>query len=342
MIRAAATFPNLAGADKPTRMAEVTRPPRDVSVSAREGASSPELASARDRCNRSSPAAPHRGWLSILRSTAYRVYADQIGLISAGVAYYALLAIVPAIAALIALGGLFVDPESIVAQLQPIGSLMPPSAASIVIGQAEKLAQASRSGLTLTLVFGTLFALYLAANATTSLIYGLNVAWRVKEERGMIRYWTAVFLISGAALLGSFLALVLLVGLPAFLALVPVPFGAQILLNATRWIALTVAFLTGLAMLYRWGPSGRPCRMGLVTPGIFVAGLLWFAGSAGFSLYVTNFAHYNQTFGSLGGVIVLLTWLWLSAYVVLLGAVLDAETCAFRKRAEDGQHDAPE
>lgn len=268
---------------------------------------------------------PLRGWMDILFRVASRIMPSQIGLIAAGVAFYTLLAVFPAIAALMALAGLVTDPSNVVDQLQTVTELLPDQAALIVLNQAQMVAGTPDSGLSVTLALGIAFAVYLSTRGTTSLIHGLNIAYEETEKRGFFQFWGVVLILTVAILLGALLLVLLLIGVPAALALLPMDFETANLIGAIRWAAIAIVVVLGLGGLYRWGPSRKSAKWIWLTPGAAVAGLLWFAGSYAFTLYVTNFGNYNQTFGSLGGVIVLLTWLWLSAYMVLLGALLDAE-----------------
>lgn len=270
----------------------------------------------------------------LLWTVSRRAGPSQISVIAAGVAFYSLLAVFPAITAVLALAGLFIDPDAVVAQFETIAKVVPEDAAHILIGEATKVAGASDGGLSIAVVFGIGFAIYLSTRATTALIHGLNVAHERTENRGFFRYWGTVFGLTASLVFGTALMFVLLVVAPTLLAVLPadvVPVSTADLVRALRWVLLGVLLIFGLSVLYRIGPANRaegtrrrrPWRW--VTPGSTLAAALWFAGSFGFSVYVASFADYTATFGSLGGVIVLLTWLWLSAYVVLLGAILDAE-----------------
>ncbi len=264
------------------------------------------------------------GW-KVASRVLVGAFRDQYGLIAAGVAFYALLAAVPAIAALMALTGLVTDSEAVVSQLEQVSEILPEEAAAIIIDQAQQLAGASDEGLTLTLIVGVGFAIYLSTRATTGMIHGLNVANGVEDKRGMALYWLTVILLTAAGLFGAALLLVLLVVLPVAIALIPDGFGSVDLLIPARWAAVFLVFFAGTSLLFRFAPAKTTYRSLRFTPGSLLAVVLWFAGSVCFAVYVANFGNYNETFGSLGGVIILLTWLWLSAFVVLVGALLDAE-----------------
>lgn len=259
---------------------------------------------------------------------ARRIGHDQLGLVAAGVAFYALLAVFPAIAALTALAGLFTEAEAVVVQLQSFTQFLPDEAALILLNQANKVAGSSDGGLSLALFLGVGFSIYLSTRATTSLIYGLNIAFEEQESRGFILFWVTVILLTATLLFGAVTLALLLVGLPTALAFIPVDVGTEQILTASRWILVAVVVIAGMSILYRWGPARGSAHWRWLTPGTLVSSLFWFLGTIGFTIYVANFGNYNQTFGSLGGVIILLTWLWLSAFIVLLGALLDAEVNA--------------
>lgn len=275
-------------------------------------------------------------WFSILRRVFARVGPDQIGLIAAGAAFYMLLAVFPAIAALMALAGMFADPDKVVVQLQSFADYLPEEAANILLSQAQLVASVPNQGLSLTLLVSVAFAIYSLTRATTGLVHGLNKAYAQIEDRGFIVYWGVIIALTAAVLFGAVMLLLLLVALPAALAFLPPELGAWRALGVARWVVVALVVMTGLAALYRFGPAHNEPKWRWLTIGAVVAGVLWFAGSVGFTMYVANFATYNETFGSLGGVIILLTWLWLSAYIVLLGAVLDAEIAVSRATAAGG------
>jgi len=272
--------------------------------------------------------------IRLLWRVGNRVGPSQISVIAAGIAFYSILAVFPAIAAVIALAGLFIEPDDVVAQLETLARVVPPDAARILISEASKVAGAANDGLTLAVAFGIGFAIYLSTRATKALIYGLNTVHERVENRDFFRLTATVFGLTAALVFGTALMFVLLVGAPTVLALLPadlVPLSVSQTVRATRGFLVAFLLIFGLSVLYRFGPADRAGRTGRkrpwrwLTPGSTLAAVLWFAGSYGFQLYVTNLADYNASFGSLGGVIVLLTWLWLSAFVVLLGALLDAE-----------------
>ena len=268
---------------------------------------------------------PARGWKEIFLRVKDEISADHVGLIGAGVAYYGLLALFPALTACMAIAGLLAEPQGIVQQLEQIGQLMPQQAADIIINQATNVAGSNEGGLGLAAIFGLLLALYSASKGMAALIEGMNVAYDEDETRSfvklnLLKLSLTLFLIVGF-LLGVGAAMVL-----------PVVLGNLVLGSVMQWVARIASYLVlvvltifGLAILYRLGPDRDDPEWKWVTPGAILATLLWVIGSIAFAIYVGNFANYNATFGSLGGVIVLLMWLWLSAYIILIGAEIDSE-----------------
>lgn len=266
-----------------------------------------------------------RGWWRLLVNVYKEQGDDHVGLISAGVAFYGLLAIFPGLVAVMALAGLVMDPQAVVGQLEGLSRFLPEEAAQIVIDQAVAVTGSQGGGLGLAAIFGVLFALYSASKGVTSLMEGLNVAFEVEEKRGLVRFYLTAFALTIGLMVGFLLIVGILGGLPAVLAFLPLGNATEWIVRLIRWPVVLAVLALGLAVLYRWGPDRGPVPWHWVTPGAAVACGLWLLGSILFAVYVANFGSYNETFGALGGVIVLLTWLWLSAYIVLLGAEVDSE-----------------
>jgi membrane protein len=224
-----------------------------------------------------------------------------------------------------ALAGLVMEPATVQTQLQGLSSFLPQEAAQIVIDQAVAVTGSQGGGLGLAAIFGVLVALYSASKGVTSLMDGLNVAFEVEEKRGLVRYYLTAFALTIGLILGFLLIVAILAVLPAVLNLLQFGSLTQVLVGLLRWPILFAVLAVGLAILYRFAPSRGPVPWHWITPGAGAACVLWLVGSILFSIYVQNFGAYNETFGALGGVIVLLTWLWLSAFIVLMGAEVDSE-----------------
>ncbi|MFT4620282.1 MAG: membrane protein [Sulfitobacter sp.] len=264
-------------------------------------------------------------WLDIAIRIFRRLGAQNIGLLAAGIAFYGLLSVFPGITAVVALGGLVMDPTILMEQSETLSELLPDAGAEIVLGQLRDVAQAKSRSLSIAVLIALAVALYSASRAVENFIKGINVIYGVTEERGFLHLKALTLGLTLALILGLVFAVFVVAAVPATLAfLTPEGWGAA-LAFVLRWPILFGFGIAGIAVLYRYGPSTRLARWRWLTPGAVLACALWVAGSLGFSLYVQSFASYNETFGALGGVIVLLTWMWLSAFVVLFGAALDAE-----------------
>ncbi len=265
------------------------------------------------------------GWWATLKRVWSEIGADHVSLIAAGCAFYGLLAIFPGIVAAMAIAGLFFDPNTVVNQLQDLAALLPQEAAEIVIGQATEVAGSAEGGLGLAAVFGIAVALYSASKGVQSLMEGLNVAFEAEETRGLVALNVQKMLLTIGMVLGFLLIIAVAAGLPAVLRFLPLGAATETLITILRWPLMLMLLAIGLAVLYRFGPSRGEKRWRWITPGAALACLLWLLGSIAFAFYVRSFGGYNETFGALGGVIVLLMWLWLSAFIVLLGAEFDSE-----------------
>ncbi|MDP5308396.1 YihY/virulence factor BrkB family protein [Paracoccus spongiarum] len=268
---------------------------------------------------------PAKGWKDITLRVKSELADDHVGLIAAGVAFYALLAIFPALTALMALGGLVLEPSEVTAQLDQLTDVMPQEAEQIILDQAVAVAGSREGGLGLAFIVGLLLAIYSASKGMGSLMEGLNVAYDEEETRGFISktLWTlglTVFLI-----LGLVLGLLATLALPAVLNLIALPDWLETGMGLARWMILALMTVFGLAVIYRYGPSRDDAEWKWLSPGAVAACLIWVIASVGFSIYVSNFGSYNETFGSMAGVIILLMWLWISAFIILMGAELNAE-----------------
>lgn len=269
---------------------------------------------------------PKAGWKDILLRTWEEQSKDNVSMLAAGVAYYGLLAIFPAIAALVSIYGLVADPSGIESQVGQMAGLLPPEAMSIITDQARKVASAPSEGLGFGVILGLLLTLWSASRGTNSLVAALNVAYGEEERRGFIALAVLSLALTLAGLVFVILTLVLIVAVPAAIAIIGLEdtFIGWVA-SLARWPILAVAVMGVLAVLYRYAPDRREPKWRWVTWGSAIATVVWLLGSAGFSLYVSQFGSYNETYGSVGAVVVLLLWFNLSSYVVLLGAELNAE-----------------
>jgi membrane protein len=265
------------------------------------------------------------GWITVAKRTWAEGTEDHINLIAAGCAFYGLMAIFPGIVAVMAIAGFFIDPETIVDQADTLAGVMPQQAADIVIDQARSVADGDSSGLTVAAILGIVTAFYSATAGMRSLMEGLNVAFDITEPRGFFHGLAVRAVLTLGLIVGFLLIVGVLLILPLVLTFLLLGGASEVIMMWLRWPIVLIIVIGGLAILYQFGPNRDHRAWRWITPGAVVATLIWIAGSLAFAFYVSNFGSYNETFGALGGVIVLLLWLWLSAYIVLLGAELDSE-----------------
>ncbi len=244
------------------------------------------------------------------------------GLISAGVAFYGLFAIFPALTATIAIFGLLADPAVVDEQLDMMTGFMPPDVFALFEAQITSLVTARSEALTFATVISVLVALWSVRSGVAALIQGLNAIFE-RPNRGVARR-VIVALFMSAALVGvAIVALLMVVVAPVVIAFLRIPADQGFVLDLIRWGVVLMVLLVGLGIVYRYGPNRRSQRLGWFTPGAFLVVLLWLAMSAGFSIYVANFGNYNEVYGSLGAVIALLFWFYLSAFLIMFGAAVN-------------------
>lgn len=268
---------------------------------------------------------PRAGWIDILLRTKREADRDYMSLIAAGVAFYGLLAIFPALAALISIYGLVADPAEIKQQMSGMLTVLPPEAAGILNQQLQTLASQPSGGLSIGVAAGILLALWSAAKGIKALIQGLNIAYDEEEQRGFFKLNGTALLLTLGGVLMAIVALGLIAVLPAVANMLGISGPIATAVSLLRWPLLLVAVLVALAVAYRYGPSRDEPKWRWVSWGAGVATVLWLIGSVLFSVYVQNFGSYSKTYGSVGAIVILMMWFFLTAYVVLLGAELNAE-----------------
>lgn len=268
---------------------------------------------------------PRRGWWQVLRRAWAESSADNISLIAAGVAFYSFLALFPALIAGILLYGLVRDPADVREQAAGWTDTLPDDAASIVTTQLEQLSESSSQSLGLGLALALALALWSAAGGVGNLVTAINIAYDEKETRGFLKRKLLALGLTLGAIVFVVVTLSLVAAAPAVLDDVVGSGPARWGLEAGRWLFLLAMMVMVLAILYRVAPDRADAKVSWVSVGAVVATLGWLVASLGFSLYVDNFGSYGETYGALAGVVVLLLWLWLSIYLVLLGAELNAE-----------------
>ncbi|MEM6354426.1 MAG: YihY/virulence factor BrkB family protein, partial [Pseudomonadota bacterium] len=260
-----------------------------------------------------------RDWWVVAKGTIREIGENEVSLIAAGVAFYAFLALFPMLAALVALYGFISDPMTIEGHLDAAASWAPPGAVAILQGQIDSIVAAGRQTLGYASLLSVLLMLWTAKAGVSALARGLTIVFKVPEKRGFISGLAASYLLTIALVFVALIALVSVVVLPGLLAAFPVQQITELAVRFGRWPIVFLAVIVGVGLLYRFGPTEPSPRFAYFSVGALIAIALWVTASAGFSYYVRNFANYNGTYGSLGAMVGLLMWFYLSAFIILLG-----------------------
>jgi membrane protein len=260
-----------------------------------------------------------------MRRTLAQASEDRLLTEAAGITFYALLALFPAVTALVSLYGLFADPEDISRHLAALSGLVPGGGMQIIEEQVRRVAEQGTAKLGFGLAASLAVSLWSANAATKAIFDTLNIVYEEKEERSFIRRTAISLAFTLGAILFVLLAVGAVVAVPVVLKFVGLGPTADLLLQLLRWPLLLVAVGILLAVLFRYGPSRDKAKWRWVSWGGAFAAISWLIASAAFSFYVANFGNYNETYGSLGAAIGFMTWIWISSAVVLAGAELDAE-----------------
>jgi membrane protein len=268
---------------------------------------------------------PRAGWKQILVRTKDEIKADRVGLMAGGVAFYAMLAIFPALMAAITLWGLVSDPVQIQQSVDEFAAALPQNAAELVSEQVARIAASSTSALGWTLVLSLLGALWSASSGTKGLMNAVNAAYDEEETRGFLEVRGLALGLTIGAIFFALTAVGLIAVVPAVLGSLGLGGTGASLVQWLRWPVLALALIAGLAVIYRYAPDRDQPQWQWASWGSVVATAIWLLASAGFALYVNNFGSYGETYGSLAGVIVLMLWFFLTAFAVLVGAELNAE-----------------
>lgn len=266
---------------------------------------------------------------------------DRIMSEAAGVTFYVLLSLFPALASLISIYGLFGDPADLDRQLHGFGSMIPGGGMQILDDQIKALAGSSGKALGVGVLIGLLTSLWSANNGIKSLMEALNVVFREKEGRSFIRFTLVAFGFTAGGIAFLIVTVSAVVALPVVLNFVGYGNDAALVLRLVRWPVLLLVLMVGLSATYRFGPDRDGAKWEWITWGAGVAAVGWLVTSFAFSYYVANFGNYNKTYGSLGAVIGFMTWIWISSMVVLMGGALNAELEFGRQRREQGATPAP-
>ena len=263
---------------------------------------------------------PPRGWRDIFWRVFWSISEDRILSTSGSVAFFALLAIFPGIAAIVSLSGLFADASTIGKHLSVLSGFLPDGVLQLIADQITVISRQGNETIGAAFVVGLLIALGSANSGMAALFDALNVVYDEREKRSLVRFYATTLLFTLVGIVFVILAI-----LPLILRVVGLATTTEWLIAILRWPILLVTIVVSLACIYRYGPSRRDARWRWVTWGSVLGATLWMAASMLFSLYVATFDSYNKTYGSLGAGVGFTVWLWISAVIVLIGGELNAE-----------------
>ena len=268
---------------------------------------------------------PWRGWKQILKRAWAENKADNMPIIAGGVAFFGFLSIFPALIALISLYGLVASPETVARQVEDLSAQLPDSAADLIGDQLEAIVNNSGSALSISLVVSILAALWSASGGVGNVVTAVNLAYDEVEARNFLRLKLLSLGLTLAAIVFVLVTFSLVAVVPQVIEALPLGVIGTILAQAARWVLLLAVFSGALAVLYRVAPDRDSPRFTWVSLGAVIVTVIWAAVSVGFAVYVDNFGSYDKTYGAIAGVIVLMLWLYLTCYLVLLGAEINSE-----------------
>jgi membrane protein len=268
---------------------------------------------------------PWRGWKQILKRAWAENKADNMPIIGGGVAFFGFLAIFPALIAMISLYGLVASPETVARQVEDISAQLPSDASALIEEQLTAIVDNSGSALTLSLVVAILAALWSASGGVGNLMTAVNLAYDEVETRNFVKLKLTSLALTLGSIVFVLVSFALVAVVPAVFDALPLGIVGTILAQVVRWVLLLAVFAGSLAILYRVAPDRDAPRFSWVSLGAVVVTVMWAIVSVGFSIYVDRFGSYDKTYGAIAGVIVLMLWLYLTCYLVLLGAEINAE-----------------
>lgn len=264
-------------------------------------------------------------WVAIGKLSFAEIEQDNVSIVAAGVAFFSMLAIFPMITAGLSIYGFFADPAIAQQQLLAISGLLPGDVWVLINDQVQAVTGSSNKAIGFKIALGILAALWASGAGIRAMMRGLNIAYGEVDNRNFIVSSTIAVAFTLGAILMMFISLLVIIGVPSILTVLKLDGITAGLTKILPWTLLIFAFGISCAVLYRYGPSRRPAKLRWVLPGVVFATLSWLLISAGFSKFVSAFGTYNKTYGSLGAVIILLVWLWLTNWVIIVGAEINGE-----------------
>lgn len=266
-----------------------------------------------------------RAWWQIIKRTLHAVKHDNVNVIAAGVAFFSLLAVFPLITAALSIFSYFTDPGDVDAIINSVASLIPDGALGIITDQISSVLNADRSRITAGIFISLGIAFFSAGAGIRAMMRAMNIAYEETETRNIFVFYLYAAAMTLGSLLIVWLSLCVIIGVPTALTFLKLEDAIDTVIRFLPWCLLLLIFSFACGVMYRFGPSRRPARKRWLVPGISFAVLSWLLISYSFSKFVLHFGNYNEIFGGLASVIILLIWLWLTANVIIIGAQLNSE-----------------
>ncbi|MFD1094854.1 YihY/virulence factor BrkB family protein [Salegentibacter chungangensis] len=268
---------------------------------------------------------PFSGWKTIILRLKDQLNRDNTSIVSAGVAFYSFLAIFPAIIALVSIYGLAVSPEQIESQLTRLSAMMPQQAFEILKGRLENLLETSGKTLGWGMIAGLLFSIWSASRGTKSMFTGVNIAYDTGDNRSFLKQNALTLVFTFGAIILVILSMALIVAFPSFIHRFGLPDNIEALFTWLRWVILGIILIFSISLLYKLAPARPNPKFRWIFFGAALSTVLWLLVSWAFSFYVKNFSTYGEIYGSISAVVVLMLWLFITSFIILLGAELNSE-----------------
>lgn len=265
-----------------------------------------------------------RDWLRVLYRVHLKIHRESMPVVSGGIAYFLLLSMFPAIGSIISIYGLFADPVTITQHMNGLVGLMPPDVIQLFHEQAQSIALKSTSSLGWSAAIGLVFSVYTTLLGMKAIIKGINIAYDRKETRNILQFNIMALFLTAVFLLFFCMAISVIIVLPALLQFLHIDLEG--IVPYLKWPLIMFLLMFTLSTIYRYAPCRRSPKWIWFSPGSIFATLIWIGGTALFSFYVDSFGTYNKMYGTLGAAVIMMVWFWLTGFIILLGALLNAET----------------
>ncbi|MFU8831991.1 MAG: YihY/virulence factor BrkB family protein [Wenzhouxiangella sp.] len=268
---------------------------------------------------------PMKGWKELALRVKDQLPEDHVSIISAGVAFYFFLALFPALAAAFSVYGLVMDPAQVMQQMNQLANVLPEQAHQMIGNILEQQSERSGTALGWSLAVSVLISLWSANKATKAVFEGVNIAYNQTDDRGFFKKNAITLLFTLGGIIVGLLALAVIAVFPALVDQIGLPSTVETIIQLLLWPILAVIVIFALAAVYKVAPSRKNPQFKWTSWGAITATLLWLAGSLLFTLFVTNFGNFDETYGAFAAVIILMLWFFLTAFVILLGAEINSE-----------------